>query len=166
MEFKDIIGYEDIYQISEKGEIKNKKKNKLMKPAIDSNGYYQIHFSKNGKSKKIRVHRLVAKHFIANPLNKNQVNHIDGNKKNNKAENLEWCTISENIKHAWNMGLCKMTQKNRDTASKLHSKAVLDLNTGIMFDSVRKASEALNFNYQTAIKHLGKKVKQPRFIYV
>jgi hypothetical protein len=166
MEFINITGYEESYEVSANGDIKNKKKNKIMKPSIDSRGYYQVHFSQKGKAKKISVHRLVAIAFVLNPLNKNQVNHIDGNKQNNKAENLEWCTISENIKHAWSMGLCKMTQKNRDTASKLHSKPVLDLNTGIMFDSVRKASEALNFNYQTAIKHLGKKVKQPRFIYV
>lgn len=168
MEFIDIIGYEDLYQISANGEIKNKKR--LMKPAIDSNGYYQIHLSKNGKSKKIRVHRLVAEHFIAKPLDKNQVNHIDGNKLNNNINNLEWVTPSENIRHAWEKGLAKMTDKNRETARlnaiKIHSKEVIDLHTGIVFDSVVKACQALNFSYSTAMKHLGGLRKKSRFMYI
>jgi phosphoserine aminotransferase len=170
MEFKDIIGYESLYEISEKAVIRNKKKGKVLKPSIDTSGYYQIHFSKNGKSKKIRVHRLVAEHFIANPLGKNQVNHIDGNKLNNTSSNLEWVTASENIRHAWKNGLCKMTDKNRETARlnaiKIHSKEVIDLHTGIVFDSVVKACQALNFSYSTAMKHLSGIRNKPRFMYI
>ena len=170
MEFKDIIGYESLYEISKNGIIRNKKKGKVLKPSIDSSGYYQVHFSKNGKSKKIRVHRLVAENFILNPFNKSQVNHIDGNKLNNDFSNLEWVTASENIRHAWANGLCKMTDKNRETArlnaTKVHSKQVIDLYTGIVFDSVVKACEALNFSYSTAIKHLNGISSKKRFTYV
>jgi hypothetical protein len=166
MKFENIIGYEDMYQISINGDVINKKKNTMIKPSVDSRGYYQVHFSKNGKPKKISLHRLLAIQFIPNPLNKTQVNHIDGNKKNNAIDNLEWCTPSENIRHAWDTGLCKMTEKNRETARKLKSKMVLDLQTGIFFDSVLELTKALNVSYSMANVHANQKVKNPRFIYV
>ena len=63
--------------------------------------YFMISLCKNGKAKKFLVHRLVAKAFIPNPLNKEQVNHKDGNVHNNVVDNLEWCTNAENTKHAY-----------------------------------------------------------------
>lgn len=109
-EWKWIKDYEGEYQISSFGRIKSFKKNKknglLMKPKRDGqNRYYIICLSKNGISNYYLIHRLVAQTFLPNPNNLPQVNHIDGNKKNNKLENLEWVTCSENITHAYKLKL-------------------------------------------------------------
>ena len=71
-------------------------------------GYLQITLQKQGKKEYKKVHRLVAEAFIENTYNKREVNHIDGNKSNNNATNLEWVTSSENQIHAYKMGLQKL----------------------------------------------------------
>lgn len=104
--WKDIEGYEGLYQVSNLGRVKsNLRKGRILKPSTTHDGYYNLTLSKNGQLKTYRVHRLVCSAFISNPLNKSEVNHIDGNKKNNSIENLEWCTRSENAKHAHKTGL-------------------------------------------------------------
>lgn len=98
-----INGENTKYKISNIGRIKNNNTNKILKPTLDSNGYKRIKLLGHTK----RVSRLVAEAFLEKPdnVNKNQINHIDGNKKNNSVYNLEWCTQSENIKHAYHEGL-------------------------------------------------------------
>lgn len=98
--WKDVIGYEDCYQISNYGRVKslyNYKRNgtNILKPKIKNN-YYQIGLRKNGTRKWYSIHRLVAQAFIPNPNNLPQVNHKDENKLNNNINNLEWCTASYN----------------------------------------------------------------------
>lgn len=115
--WKWIIGYEDIYMASNLGRIKclprtwivrcggiRKRSEILMKPWINSNGYYFIGLMKDGKRKTIAVHILIAKLFIENPYNKPEVNHIDTDKSNNRADNLEWNTRLENAEHAVKSG--------------------------------------------------------------
>lgn len=96
------------YYISHGRETSYIRKGKVLKQVIDSNGYYCVAITfKNKKQKVIQVHRLIAKTFIPNPENKPQVNHIDGNKLNNKVSNLEWCSVRDNLLHAYKTGLNK-----------------------------------------------------------
>lgn len=78
---------------------------KPLKQSISEKGYPVVYLSFNGKTKAAKVHRLVAELFVPNPERKKEINHKDGDKLNNKANNLEWCTRSENVKHSYEAGL-------------------------------------------------------------
>lgn len=94
------------YAISDLGKVINIKTKKIMKPQLDSNGYYRVNLgTKTGQFKFAAVHRLVAMAFIPTNTFELQVNHIDGNKTNNNVWNLEWVTRSQNILHAFRIGL-------------------------------------------------------------
>lgn len=105
--WKDIKGYEGIYQVSNRGDVRSLKFNKikLLSKGRSQYGYVSHFLCKNGKIRGKRRSRLVAIAFIDNPHKKPQVNHIDGNKQNDAVENLEWSTASENIQHAFDTGL-------------------------------------------------------------
>lgn len=95
--WKDVIGFENRYKISNKGNLFSKYKNKLLKPAKDKDGYRHITlYSGIGFNKSFRMNRMVAINFIPNPNNLTQVNHKDHVKDNDAAYNLEWCQDYEN----------------------------------------------------------------------
>jgi hypothetical protein len=102
--WKDVLGYESFYQVSNLGNIKTLGNNKFhtvkVMTNIIRNGYCTVTLRKNNNQKIFRVHRLVAQAFISNPNNKSQVNHINGIKKDNRLINLEWATPFENMQHA------------------------------------------------------------------
>ncbi len=114
------------YQISNTGKLKNKLTNKILKPTPDKRGYPRFRLSVKAFKVSLRLHRLVAYHFIENPENKPQVNHIDGNKLNNNVNNLEWNTNSENQLHAVRTGL-KITKKGKESCRFKSSILVFDL---------------------------------------
>ena len=89
--WKDIEDYEGLYQVSNLGNVKNIKTNKILKPEETPKGYLRIRLSKNHICKNYKIHRLVGKAFIPNPDNLPQINHKDENKHNNTINNLEWC---------------------------------------------------------------------------
>lgn len=97
--WKDIADYEGLYRISNQGDIYSYKFNRILKPA-ERGGYLRTTLTKDKKEKRYSIHRLVAENFLSNNENKPQVNHIDGNKKNNCVDNLEWVTNKENCNHA------------------------------------------------------------------
>lgn len=116
-EWKDIKGLESIYQISNYGRVKSlgnskNRKEKILKLQIDKNGYLHIALHKNGKTKNYLIHRLVAQEFIPNPYNYQEVNHIDEDRKNNDALNLEWCGHQYNINYGSRNKRAIKTRKN------------------------------------------------------
>lgn len=116
--WKDIEGYEGHYQVSSFGRVKSIKlgKEKILKSHLHYRGYELINLSLCGCVKSFLIHRLVCSAFIKKPKNKFQVNHKDGVKTNNHVCNLEWCTQSENQKHAFVIGLQKQA-----TGTKSHN---------------------------------------------
>lgn len=118
--WKDVVGYEGLYQVSSLGRIKNNK-GKVLKQEISSQGYLRIKLRKNKQSKSFHVHRIELIAFTS-PNKNMQVNHIDGDKNNNRLENLSWCTASENIRHAIKLGLFKQCFVSDDVRRKKHTK--------------------------------------------
>ena len=112
----DIEGFKGAYRINKDGVVSSLRKQ--LKPSGSAH-YIGFSLRKNGKSVFKHLHRLMAETFIPNPENKPQVNHIDGDKKNNSLENLEWATSSENIKHAYDLGIMpsRMGEVGRGVAS-------------------------------------------------
>ena len=118
MVWKKVKGYN--YEVSDDGQVRNYKTKKLLKQGVNkSYPYARVSFSLgcSGTPKIMFIHRLVAEAFINNPENKPQVNHIDGNKLNNNVDNLEWVTNKENQIHAWETGLQKITDEQREKMS-------------------------------------------------
>ena len=99
--WRDIDGYECLYQISNKGSVKSLKcgKERILKPKLNGSGYLKVGLCKNGSVKQFQPHRLVAQAFIQNPYNLPEVNHKDENKKNNCVENLEWIRHIDNCNY-------------------------------------------------------------------
>jgi hypothetical protein len=104
---KDIKGFEGFYKATEDGKLFSVRSNRFLSLNLKPNGYVYAEFNVMGKISYIRVHRIIAETFIPNPENKEQVNHIDGDKSNNHISNLEWVTQSENALHAIKTGLQK-----------------------------------------------------------
>ena len=98
--FKDCKYYEELYEVSNYGRVRNKKTKRFLTQHDNGNGYLFVQLWRNNKGKREYVHRLVALAFIPNPDNKKEVNHINSIRTDNFVENLEWVTRKENIDHA------------------------------------------------------------------
>ena len=123
--WKNVVGYEDFYEVSNLGNVRRKSKN--LKSFISPHGYRTLSLSKNGDCKSKIVHRLVAEAFLNNIEGKEQVNHKDCNKINNHVDNLEWMTSSENSLHASKNGLHRNQNGENNNMSKLTEKEVLHI---------------------------------------
>lgn len=160
--WKDIQGYEGLYQVSNLGNVKSlhfgkktgcrnweKSNSKILKSKLTTSGYYSVELYKPNSRKQFYIHRLVANTFIKNPYNKEEVNHIDGNKLNNHVENLEWVTKSENQLHAIKLGLrtpCPMYNKKGRNNPRSKPLIQYDLNGNFLnfWYCAKEASDYLN----------------------
>jgi len=133
-----IINGFDNYAISNYGRIKNIKNGRILKPCVNHNGYYSYVFCQNGIKKGFRIHRLVAIYHVPNPNNLPYVNHIDGDKLNNNANNLEWCTAKYNDTHARENNLKKQNKPILATNIETNEKNV--------FYSIGEASGIIGVN--------------------
>lgn len=107
--WKDVVGYEEMYKVSNLGNIYSVKRGKLLKSRNNHNGYLQVRLYINGKGKELKVHRIVAEAFISNYYDKPQVNHKDEDKTNNRVDNLEWVTNKENSN--WGTSIERSSEK-------------------------------------------------------
>lgn len=173
--WRDLEDYEEFYEVSSLGRVKSKPreakgpngtvrplKPKIIKQGKNNRGYHKIELYKDGIKKTVLVHRLVALTFIPNPENKEQINHIDGNKSHNYIENLEWNTQSENMKHSFDTKLREPSPvteeqkrkmaEGRKRSNKIGSPkkvAQLDKDTEEVinvFNSIAEASRYINCN--------------------
>lgn len=123
----DIKGYAGLYKVDENGNVYSCLSSKYLKPSESNTGYYRVMLYKNGARKRISVHRLVAMNFIEQDENKKFVNHIDSNRKNNHVSNLEWCDMSRNNQHAYDVG-------NQNHTKRIHATRMRKI-------SIEEASE-------------------------
>jgi len=161
--WKDVIGYEGLYQVSNLGNIRTlerqyysgrnhsickTQKSTLLKQQKDKDGYLTVGLSKDGVQKYTRVHRVVAEAFIFNddPENKTQVNHKDEIKSNNKVDNLEWCTAKYNMNYGTR--LTRISEKTKGIANKgclkskeIISKEIICVTTNKIFKSIKDAAD-------------------------
>lgn len=148
--WKDIVGYEGKYQVSNLGRVKSlnyKQTNseRILKENTDKKGYKRAHLFKNGKGVHISIHRLVAEAFIPNPNNYPQVNHKDENKANNNMENLEWCTNEYNHNYGTrNKRMGNSLKGQRIYDNHPMARGVKCITTGEIFTTIKEAQEKYN----------------------
>lgn len=155
--WKPVNGYEGLYEVSNMGQIKRVAPQRgtsigyVFNPSEDTKGYLRTRLTNSaGVSKTVKVHRIVATAFIENPNNLPQVNHKNTSKKDNKVENLEWCTNKKNAEHAKESGLLKPSMKGR--FGKDHNRSIkiiarnIDTGEEIEFIGINEAARELKTN--------------------
>lgn len=181
--WKDIVRYEGLYQVSNYGKVRSIQRiityngvgkgggKRLypsieLKPCLNSVGYYQVSLSVNNKRKRYMVHRLVAEAFCFHPINKDCVNHIDGDYLNNKCDNLEWVSTKENVRHAILNGLhkiygedshlAKFTNIQADIIRKIRHKGIttkeLTILLGVSKYCINNIYKGVSYNKNNKIK--------------
>ena len=151
--WKDVVGYEGLYQVSNFGNVKSlgnnfTRKERFLKLSPQSKGYLTVVLQKNATRKMVLVHRLVAEHFIDNSESKPQVNHINGDKTDNRVENIEWVSHRENLDHAIKNNLTLKGEENRN--SKLKDSDVIKIHSLLQKGvTTKELSESYNVSYST-----------------
>lgn len=154
--WKDVVGFEGLYEVSNLGRVKSSAKiNRaheivLKTPANYRTGYLFADLCKAGqKNKHSSVHRLVATAFLPNPEDKVQVNHINGDKTDNRLENLEWATRSENQKHSIDTGL-RTAKGEKNSQASLNEDGVLAIRELVRIGTLTQVQIARAFGISSA----------------
>lgn len=174
--WKDVFGYEGLYQVSDAGRVRSldinrvdklgrklKKKGRILK-GIEVMGYLKVNLWKGGVMKIHAVHRLVAIAFIPNPEGKPQINHKDGNKENNHVSNLEWCTHSENTRHAYDNDLIKRMTGTKNHMTKISECDVLKIRE--MHKTGKYRHKDLAEIFGVSRRHIGDIVNKKRWAHL
>lgn len=167
--WRAVSGFENYYEVSNLGRVKRLAHtdyyirsdtgtqveryvpDKILK-FRDTEEYYEINLRVNDLNEYRRVHRMVAEAFVPNPDSLPQVNHIDGNKHNNRMENLEWCTSQQNVQHSIDVGLRRHSRKGIDATA----KQVRCIETGQVFNTLKEAAIYFNTNAQYIHERINK----------
>lgn len=164
--WKDVAGYEGLYQVSDLGRVKSLRSGKIMSLSFSrKTGYKSVILYRDGMGRTYGVHRLVAIAFCPNPDGLNEVNHKDECKVNNRAENLEWCTHQYNV----NYGTMRLTNERR--AAK-QSKPCIQLKDGVEIARYCSTAEAARqtgfalYSIQSCLKGYQKQTHGYQFEYV
>lgn len=163
--WKDIPGYEGLYQVSDRGRVKSiarkisngyamvDRPERLLLPNTLAKGYFQVTLYNVISRKCFQVHRLVAMAFIPNPQGYPQINHINGNKQDNRKENLEWCDNRQNQLHAWKIGLQRPHFSGGGAPKKKVALLREDGSVERVFDSIRAAASFFGVNQPANLSH-------------
>jgi hypothetical protein len=159
-EWREVPGYGGEYIVSNNGEVRSlfcghgtrwKCGERTLTQGVDWKGYKKVTICKNGHTKRVFVHRLVAEAFLEKPQGKNIINHKDGNKQNNNVDNLEWCTDSENQIHSYRVLGNKKPKWLMDLLKEKSSKPVRCIETGIEYPSISEAARSVGVKTDTHI---------------
>lgn len=171
--WKDIEGYEGLYQVSDCGNVKSlerdvysqcgtitrRTKEKILVPILDRDGYMRVNLHKNGKMKVMSIHRLVAMAFLPNPENKPQVNHIDEVKTNNAVDNLEWCNHEYNINYGTRTERSIQNRRSYKLGNAPRAKPVFCVELNKKFDCAKSVEKELGVDGSAITKACKGKIK-------
>ena len=171
-EWRDIEGFNGFYQVSNLGRVKSmggwrgtaKRRERILKIHLTKDGYCKVRLTHKDKDMTKRVHQLVAMAFIPNPMNKETVNHIDGDKLNNVVTNLEWCTRSEQLYHAYRMNLRKPQRGSKNVQAKLTDEQVKEIRNLYVPQSREFGTVALGKKYNVSARVIGLIVHNKSYI--
>lgn len=158
--WKDIDGYEGLYQVSNMGNVKSLKwgKEKILKAGKNNHGYLAVVLCKDGKQKTHKVHRLVAEMFIPNLENKEQIDHINTIKTDNRVENLRWVTPKENVNNP-------LTKEHWNVSGGKYNRSRKVYCNGMIFGCIKECAEHYRINNKTMSHWLTGYSKMPqRFV--
>lgn len=154
--WRTIPNYDDQYLISNMGRIKSLKTNKLLSATQHSDGFMKIRLWRNNKAKNFLIHRLVAQAFISNPREYSSVSHIDGDKRNNRYDNLKWATQKEIVDRSWNLGISTIHSKKVKVGQYSKTGDLINIFYSIVEAaayvnrSTRSITRALNGDFKTS----------------
>lgn len=165
-QWKPIDGYEG-YFVSNFGRVKSLKKGHklILQPILDAYGYLRVNLYKNGVRHMLKIHRIVAIIFIDNPDGLPQVNHKDGNKENNVADNLEWVTESQNSQHAFDNGLRKASRGEQNGQHKLTKNDVDEIRKSYIKGNPIFGGKALAEKYGVNTATISRIINNKRWTY-